>query len=150
MSARLHEIPRSTTTRTICLHGRTGHTTEDQMCIAVNTTWINTGVTPEDISLPRLCISQTQQGQQTYMDSSTSPATAPGGTPALQPPIITNQTPIRYQARLQDGPHTPVTTNPRNRARGLPVGQWRMHQLRQRRTDKPREYRGIPPVHRNS
>jgi hypothetical protein len=49
MSARLHEIPRSTTTRTIRLHGGTGHATEDQMCIAINTTWINTGVTPEDI-----------------------------------------------------------------------------------------------------
>ena len=44
-----HEIPRSTTTRTVRLHGRTGHGTEDLMCIAVTTTWLNTGVTPEDV-----------------------------------------------------------------------------------------------------
>ena len=52
------------------LHDRTTHLNEDQMCIAVNTTWRNTGITDTDIrrsTMPRVRPRQTEQRQLTHL-----------------------------------------------------------------------------------
>jgi hypothetical protein len=83
--------------------GRTGHATEDQMCIAVTTTWINTGVTPEDIRRvfyrqPCLVCILAKRNKDSKLIWARRPAPP---LPPAQPPPLTSPSPttLSYPGR---------------------------------------------------
>ena len=91
------------------------------MRIAVNATWINTGVTPEEIRRvfyrqPCLvCILAKRNKDSKLICSS---FTIPSGATAYNQPItIIDHIPPRYQVEPTLGPRHNVPEDPRNRAR---------------------------------
>ena len=98
--------------------------------------------------MPRLCPCKTQQGQQTHLGSSTRPDTTSRRTATPNQQTTYSHPPPRYQAGHN---HPTMPTAPaqrRHRARRLTMGNWRVHQLRQRWTNQPRKHRRISSVYR--
>ena len=127
------------------------------MCLAVTTTWRNTGVTPEDIirrvfyRQPYLvCIlaNKAEQGQQAHLVPPTTPTSSPraAATTPTQPDPSSNPRPAQtdYYGQSNKARSRPSARPPQR----LTMGGRRMHQLRQRRTDQPREHRRVPTIHR--
>ena len=78
------------------LHGRTAHLNEDQMCIAVNKTWRNTGITDTDIRSVfyrqpclLLCV-LAKRNKDNKLIWSQKPPPQPPPSPTPSPTIITN------------------------------------------------------------
>jgi hypothetical protein len=113
---------------------RTGHAPEDQLCLAVNTTWRNTGITPSDIRRvfyrqPCLvCVLAKRNKDSKLIWSKRPPAQPP-------PPPLAHAD--HHQNRSLSGRHP---TRPRG---GHTLGYRRVHQLRQRWTHQPRKFRRV-------
>ena len=89
------------------------------MCIAVTTTWINTGVTPEDTRRvfyrqPCLVCILAKRNKDSKLIWSSYPT--PSGATAYNQPITIDHIPPRYQIDPTLGPRHNAPEDPRNRA----------------------------------
>ena len=114
------------------------------------------GVTPEDIirrvlyRQPYLvCIlaNKAEQGQQAYLVPPTTPTSSPraAATTSTKPDPSSNPRPAQTDYYGQSNKTRRPSARPPQR---LTMGGRRMHQLRQRRTNQPREHRRVPTIHR--
>eukprot|EP01036_Dinobryon_divergens_P061801 gene61801-biopygen28497 len=115
-AARLYELPRSTITRVSRLHHRTGHLPADLMCIAVSTTWRNTGITPSDIHRTfyrqpcLVCVLAKRNKDSKLIWSRRPPAQPPPPHPPPTSPDSATPTPTEATDTKMD-PSSPTTHN---------------------------------------
>ena len=100
--------------------------------------------------LSPVCIlaNKAEQGQQAYLVPPTTPTSSPraAATASTKPDPSSNPRPAQtdYYRQSNKARRRPSTRPPQR----LTMDGRRMHQLRQRRTDQPREHRRVPTIHR--
>ena len=110
--------------------------------------WCHSRGHQEDILPTTLPRRATQQGQQAHMGSPTRQAITSSPTTNPAQSFTTNPFPPRHQIGHSNSTILTIPTQRRLGAQRLTVGNHRVHQLRQRRPNQPREHRRIPTVHR--